>query len=390
MEAHANDRGSHSTLYDPNEPKLKTTFLAESSEQALVTTNVEMAGQPEAEKARWQWDIKTDITTWSEQLYRIAGRDPAMALPSFREHSSFYTSDSWGRLITAILRVLQTGEPYELELQMLRPDGTRRRVISSGEAVRDADGDILRLCGTVGDITERKWQVIRAERAPGPVQNTDYRISRRLIQAQENENTKIANELRDNICQKLCLLAVRIQRLPLVFPELPPQAHTRLEDLWRDTAEIVEEIAQVSHQLHPSTLDLLGLPPAIRGLCREFASRNRIPVACICTDVLPENTEKEVALSFFRILQEALGNVAKHSHARNISVELIGSSKELLLRVSDDGVGFELKKTKLATALGFIRMQQRLRSIGGDLAVWSTPTRGTRIEARAPLRESLQ
>jgi signal transduction histidine kinase len=390
MESHANHRKNHSTLYHTNESELKTTFLSQTSEQGFVTTEVELARQRDAKKASWKWDIKTDVTTWSEQLYRIAGRDPAMPLPSFREHSTFYTSDSWERLITATLRVLKTGEPYELELQMLRPDGTRKRVIGSGEAVRDADGDILRLCGTVEDITERQWPVIRAEPAPGPVQNTDGRISRRLIQAQEDENTKIANELRDNISQKLCLLAVRIQRLPLALPGLAQEAHIRLEDLCRDTAEIVEEIAQVSHQLHPSTLDLLGLPLAVRGFCRDFASRNRIPVACNCLDVLPEKIAKEVALSFFRILQEALGNVAQHSHARNVSVELIGSSRELLLRVSDDGVGFELQNTKLATGLGFIRMKQRLRSVGGDLAVWSTPTRGTQIEARASLREALQ
>jgi signal transduction histidine kinase len=80
-----------------------------------------------------------------------------------------------------------------------------------------------------------------------------------------------------------------------------------------------------------------------------------------------------------------LGNVAKHGHASHVSVELIGSSSELLLRVSDNGVGFELQNTKVATGLGFIRMKQRLRPVGGGLAIWSTPTRGSRIEARAPL-----
>jgi signal transduction histidine kinase len=188
----------------------------------------------------------------------------------------------------------------------------------------------------------------------------------------------------------LCLLAVGIQGLTPAFPEVTVQAHMRLEELWRYTSEIVAEIVDVSHQLHPSTLDLLGLPVALRGYCREFASRNRIPVECSYTDVLPEKVEKKVALSFFRVLEEVLGNVAKHSHASSVGVELIGSSRELLLRVSDNGIGFELQKTKVTTGLGFIRMKERLRSIGGELAVWSTPTRGTRIEARAPLRESLQ
>jgi signal transduction histidine kinase len=371
METSANHPRNHRTLHYANELEFQTEV------------------QPDTKKASWQWDIKTDVTTWSEQLYRIAGRDPETALPSFKEHSCFYTSDSWDRLSAATVRVLQTGQPYELELHMRWPDGTRRRVMGSGEAVRDAKGDILRLRGTVEDITERNWQVIRAEE-PESLMNEEYGIIARLMQAQDEELTSIAKELREHICQKLCLLAVEIQGVAQASPELTQQAHIRLEELCRNTAEIVDDLVRVSHHLHPSNLDLLGLPLAIGGLCREFASRNLISVECSCTDVVREKIGKDVALTFFRVLQEALGNIAKHSHAINVSVELIGSSRELLLRVLDDGVGLQPEKTKVTSSLGFIRMKERLRSIGGELEVWSAPTRGTRIEGRAPLRESLQ
>ena len=368
METHANRSRNHRTLHHVNEFEFQTKV------------------EPDAKKGSWQWDIKTDVTTWSEQLYRIAARDPETEVPSFKEHSAFYTSDSWARLTAATVRLLQTGQPYELELQMRRPDGHRRRVMGSGEAVRDAKGDIARLVGTVEDITERNGQILRREE-PERVMNDDYKIRARIIQAQEEENSKIAKELRDHICQKLCLLAVEIQGMRPAFPELTQRAHIRLEELWRYASETVDDILRVSHDLHPSNLDLLGLPLAIRGLCREFASRNTISVECSCIDVV---LERDVALSFFRVLQEALGNVAKHSQAGHVTVELMGSSSELLLRVSDDGVGLELEKTKVRTGLGFIRMKERLHSIGGELAVWSEPVRGTRIEARVPLRGSLQ
>lgn len=392
METPANHARNLPTRYHPDERELKTKVQAENNEEAsLVRREVKLgAGQQDADKGSWQWDIKTDKTTWSEQLHRIAGRDPKAIVPSFKEHSSFYTPDSWERLTTATLRLLQTGEPYELELQMVRPDGARRWVSGSGEAERDANGSILRLCGTVEDLTEHNWQATTGEGGLESIQNSDHRMSGCLIKAQEDENARIAKELRDNIGQKLCLLAVEIQGLTPAFPEATVQARMRIEELWRYTSEIVAEIVQVSHQLYPSTVDLLGLPLAMRGYCREFASRNRIPVECRCSDVLPEKIGKEVAFSFFRILEEALGNVAKHSHASNVSVELIDNSRELLLRISENGVGLELQKTKVATGLGFNRMQERLRSIGGELAVWSAPTRGTRIEARAPLSKSLQ
>jgi two-component system, NarL family, sensor histidine kinase UhpB len=387
MEVHANYLGNHSTLYYPAERELKAKVQRKDNEEAPpIRREVEQrGGQQDANKGSWQWDIKTDIATWSEQLHRIAGRDPMTKVPSLKEHSSFYTSDSWHRLTAATVRLLQTGEPYELKLQMLRPDGTRRWVTGSGEAVRDASGNILRLCGTVEDITERNWRVSTGERE----QNSNYRISGCLIKAHEEENARMAKELRDNICQKLCLLAVGIQQLTPALPASPVQTHMHLEELWRYTSEIIAEIDQVSHQLHPATLDLLGLPLAIRGHCREFASRNGIPVECRCTDVLPEKVEKNVALIFFRILEEGLGNVAKHSRASSVGVELMGSTSKLLLRVSDNGVGFELQKTKVAPGLGFVRMKEQLRSIGGELTVWSAPTCGTRVEAQAPLKESL-
>jgi len=389
VETQANHLRSQCTPYYPNERNFETTAQQEAHEQFLATRQGELERQRSDDKGSWQWDIETDITSWSEQLYRIAGRDPETAVPSFKEHSSFYTSDSWDQLTAATVRVLKTGQPYELELQMRRPDGTRRRVIGRGEAVRDARGNILRLCGTVEDITERKSQVIRGEREPEGQQNATYGITGRLIQSQEEDNTRIAKELRDNICQKLCLVAVRIQGLPPT-PELTEKTGIRIDELWRDTAGIVAEIVQISHHLHPSALDLIGLPLAIQGFCREFSSRTNIPVECSWTDILQERIGNEVALSFFRILQDALGNVAKHSHASNVIVELIGRSRELLLRVSDNGGGVDLQKTNGTTGLGFIRMKERLRFLGGELAVWSTPTQGTRVEARAPMRGSLQ
>jgi PAS domain S-box-containing protein len=390
METRANHLRSHSR-YHAAERELKTRAQpGDNEETRLVRREVARRGeQQNANKGSWEWDLKTDITTWSEQLHRIAGRDPMTIVASFKEHSSFYTSDSWEQLTTATLRLLRTGEPYELQLQMLRPDGTRRCVIGSGDAVRDTAGYILRLCGTVEDITERNWQVNTGELELESIQDSHDRVSACLIKAPEEENERIAKELRDNICQKLCLLAVGIQKLIPAFPEPGVEARMRLDELWRYTSEITAEIVQVSDRLHPFTLDLLGLAAAIRKYCREFGKQNSIAVECICTDALPENFEKKVALSFFRILEEVLGNVAEHSHASNVGVELIGTSRELLLRVSDNGVGFELQKMRVATGLGFIHMTERMRSIGGELTVRSMPTRGTRIEARAPLRESL-
>ena len=338
--------------------------------------------QQKANTGSWQWDIRTDVTTWSEQLHRIAGRDPNIVLPSFKEHSSFYTAESWELLTTATLRLLRTGEAYELELEMVRPDGGRRRVVGMGEAVRDSTGDILRLCGTVEDITQHRRRVSADEQV---LENAAHRATSFLIKTSEEEKEEVAKELRDDVCQRLCLVAADIQGLTSASTELPVQACMRLEELWQKTSEIVSEIVRISHQLHPSTLDLLGLPLAIEGVCREFAARHSISVECSCTGTIPEGLDKNIGLAFFRILEEVLGIIAKHNTG-HVSVELIDNTKELLLRVSDNRESGDAEKMESARDLAFICGKERMYSIGGRLMVWSTANGQYRIEARVPLK----
>ncbi len=104
----------------------------------------------------WWWDPATDTVTWSEGLYRIAGRDPKMPPPGFKEHSRFYTPESFARLTAAVERAVRTGTPFELELEMVRADGAIRSVTSRGEAERDAGGRVVLVRGTVHDVTEHK------------------------------------------------------------------------------------------------------------------------------------------------------------------------------------------------------------------------------------------
>ncbi|HEV2117652.1 MAG TPA: PAS domain-containing protein [Terriglobales bacterium] len=340
--------------------------------------------QQKVNTGSWQWDITTDVTTWSEQLHRIAGRDPATVLPTFKEHSSFYTPESWELLTTATLCLLRTGEPYELELEIVRPDGGRRRVVGTGEAVRDSTGDILRLCGTVEDITERRWRIIADEQV---LENPAHRATGYLIKANEEEKEEVAKELRDDICQRLCLLAADIQGLTSASTELPVQGCMRLEELWQETSEIVSEIVNLSHRLYPSTLDLLGLPLAIEGVCREFAARHSVSVECSCTGTIPEGLDKKIGLAFFRILEEVLGIIAKHNTG-HVSVELINNAKELLLRVSDNRESGDSEEMESARGFAFIGAKERMYSVGGRLTAWSTPTGQARVEARAPLKVS--
>jgi signal transduction histidine kinase len=330
----------------------------------------------------WDWDIRTDVTVWSEQLYWMIGRDENAGIPSFKDQSCFYTAESWVRLVDATLGLLQTATPYELGLQMLHADGTRRWVIRRGEAMRDEHGAIFQLRGTVRDVSHWRRHIARDQ--PDLQLRVNDNLTGRLIHAQEEENVRLASKLRDNISQRVSLLVVSIQTLSSALPQLPPQAATQLEEIREESSKILTELDRVSDELYPFVLDLLGLPLALQRLCRDFTKESGIPVEYISSDLSVENIDRRCALALFRILEEALVNVVQHGGASKVAVHLDRDATEIRLRVSDNGVGFERGAIKNAAGLGFVRMKERVRQVGGSLAVWSQPGCGTFVEARTP------
>lgn len=399
MNAPTNAIKSRSTLYQltPREfgsrigtdATVSTDSMGGQSRQCIVSFRREPsrhADQPKFDPwtGDWDWDLRTDETAWSEQLYWITGRDENAGIPSFKDQSCFYTSESWVRLVDATLGLLQTGAPYELGLQMLHADGTRRWVIHRGEAVRDGHGNILQLRGTVRDISQWRQGVAKDEPAAARSKSTDNTTGR-LIQAQEEENVRLASKLRDNISQRVSLLVVSIQTLSSTLPQLPPPAASQLDEIRQESSRILTELDRVSDELYPFILDLLGLPLAVQRLCRDFTKESGIPVEYISSDLSAENIDERCALALYRILEEAFVNVVQHGRASKVAVHLDRDSAELRLRVSDNGVGFEREAVKTTAGLGFVRMKERVRQVGGSLAIWSQPACGTFVEARTPL-----
>jgi signal transduction histidine kinase len=208
-------------------------------------------------------------------------------------------------------------------------------------------------------------------------------LSGKLIRAQEEERSRIARELHDDISQQLALLAIDLRRL--LGASVAPSA-AKIQTLCKKIDDISDDLRRISHRLHSTKLDHLGLVAALRGLCGEFSEQYDLMMDLQLQSV-PVTLDAETSLNLFRIAQEALRNVAKHSKARNIRVELTCSTSDLSLRVSDDGVGFDSDSLKGRAGLGVISMQERMRSVGGILTIASKPSQGTLLEARLPLRK---
>lgn len=209
-------------------------------------------------------------------------------------------------------------------------------------------------------------------------------ISGRLIEAHEEERSRIARELHDDLSQRMALLQVSVQQFEQGSTELSSTARQKLHNVAEIATDVSSNLHDLSHRLHPSKLDVLGLVPSLTGFCREFSESHQLPVY-FAHDHIQSQIPKDVALCMFRIVQEAVRNAAKHSGANEVNVELSGFGDRIELRVSDSGVGFDPQSEKGRRGLGLLSMSERLRLIGGDLTVESEPSHGTRIRVRVPL-----
>jgi signal transduction histidine kinase len=209
-------------------------------------------------------------------------------------------------------------------------------------------------------------------------------FNNRLLDAQDHERARIAQELHDDIAQRLALLQISLERFR-VAPNLSVSERRQADGLAETSAEISSGIRALSHKLHPSSLRLLGVDRAIKGLCSDFAEQYQMNIRYTSSDV-PQNVDAVVNLCLFRIVQEALHNAVKHSGANSAEVELSRAGERLVLSISDSGIGFDVDLGEDKMGFGLSSMHQRLRPLGGNLTIKSTPGTGTRVRVEVPFQ----
>jgi signal transduction histidine kinase len=255
-------------------------------------------------------------------------------------------------------------------------DELRRAHAETEMKVIERTADLKRANEQLQDeIAERKRAQLEIERLAG-----------RLINAQEEERSRIGRELHDHISQRLGLVTIKIDQLS-VDPASPAGVSKSLADIRKQTSEITTDVHRLSHRLHSSMLDYLGLVPALQRLVGEFSDRHGLAIDFEHTP-LPAPLSSEVALCLFRIAEEALNNMVKHSHAELARVALAQRDQGVQLTVEDSGDGFDPKILEGKAGLGFVSMRERLRLVRGTIRVQSAPKQGTRIEAWVPVSEA--
>jgi PAS domain S-box-containing protein len=208
-------------------------------------------------------------------------------------------------------------------------------------------------------------------------------LAQRLIGAQEAQCARVARELHDNIGHSLAIFSMELEKTRRALIGLSHDDDAKFARLSARLSTLGQEVGDLSHQLHSSELEFLGIEVAMKRQSREFSEHYQVEVDCKCSRV-PGALSPEISLCLFRVVQEALHNVAKHSHATRVTVELCGGPKLLRLAIHDDGVGFT-NSTKGARGLGLISMRERLHLVGGKFVIVSKPGSGTRVEAIVPV-----
>jgi two-component system CheB/CheR fusion protein len=315
-------------------------------------------------------------------LTNVAFRDLAALEKQSIERRSFpeFVSLAWGmKTITPLLKSLAEGGPdFNIEHSTAGEDPRDFHI--NGRAVQLDGGPALLL--TVEDITSRKQadlliererQRLQAEieRAQAELERTQGELralTGSLFTSQEAERRRVARELHDDIGQRLAMLASEAEQL-------------HQQSLHQQASDLSENLRRISHALHPSMLEDLGLASALRSLVTEFAEREGMPADFNHRHV-PAQLPIEVAGTLYRISQEALRNVSKHAGRTHVRVSLTGSKSGLRLVVRDLGEGFNPSETR---GLGLISMEERARLIGASFRVTSSPREGTTVQVQAPL-----
>jgi PAS domain S-box-containing protein len=255
---------------------------------------------------------------------------------------------------------------FEMEYRLRRNDGEYRWILDIGVPRFNANSNFAGYIGSCLDITDRK---LAGEALAS--------VGHRLIEAHEQERTWIARELHDDIVQRVALVAVELGRSD------QPGVDDHIQQACQLLSDLTKDIQALSHRLHSSKLEYLGLVTAAKSFCRELSEQRNVRIEFKHSDI-PSTVPREISLCLFRVLQEALQNAVRHSGGQDFTVEVRGTQDGIRLTVSDSGMGFDWRHAINGPGLGLISMRERLRLVNGELSIQSEPGCGTTVLARVP------
>lgn len=351
-----------SVINDVTDRKRAVRALQESEERLRIAID-------SGHMYTFEWDVATDFVQRSKQSIATLGLQDPVSRNTKKELIDRVHPEDKPNYVRALNSITAEVPGYKVVFRLPRRNGHTVWLEESGIGIFGLDGKLLKVIGITSDVTE----VRESER-------TLRELSRRLITSQEEERRRVARELHDHIGQEAALICIQAQRIDSGVADQENTTHSDVHELYRKIKVLSGDISKLSHRLHSSELNFLGLAVAAERLCRDFASQFAVDVD-YQSRPLPANLDGTRSIAFYRVLQEALQNVAKHSHASQVIVELQTIQNELVLKVKDNGCGFDLDKAGYESGLGLLSMQERMNLIGGHFSIASSQGKGTIVTA---------
>jgi len=266
------------------------------------------------------------------------------------------------------------------EWKVKRAEGELRDVIFDKATLHDAFGNVTGLVGVVSDITERKH-----------AEDLVRDLSQRLIQAQERERQMIACELHDSIAQNLSTLKLYCSRL---FKD-QSSTESDIKDLLTDASKLLDQtitaVRDLAYDLRPRSLDDLGLVSALEVFCEEFSEKNDIMVDFQAAGIHESTLNSDSQINLYRLVMEGLNNIRKHAAASKAIIRLVGSYPDIILRIEDNGKGFDVKERERSIVnekrMGLRSMKERVNLLQGQMSIHSHLNKGTEIIIKLPLKD---
>ena len=375
VSAYCPQNGFFVAIFDAiNERKQMEDALREKEERLQLAVDSTGLGT-------FDFDPRTGKLIWSDVSKGYFGLPPDAEVNDATFRKGIHPDDRnrVQRMVEEAMRPESHGR-YATEYRTIGiNDGKERWISAWGRVLFDRLGQPERFIGVMLDISEKK----RLERAVEASRNEIRALAASLLAAQEEERRRVSRELHDQICQQLASLAIEIGGLAANLPP-PEDAQSRLNALQARVVKASEETRHIAYQLHPSALDDLGLVVSLRALCKEFSERESIAVE-FTSRVLPGSIPRDIVSCLYRVAQESLQNIAKHSNAKHASVALSLRKKSVLLSIEDDGAGFDAIVVKGRGGLGLVGMEERAHMVHGTLSIEAQPGHGARISLTVPL-----
>jgi PAS domain S-box-containing protein len=355
------------------------------AEEKLKQSESQLAeAQRLAHVGSWDYDLRTNKVTWSDELYRIFGLQPG-TIEIAGDAMPFIHPDDRDLVFRTVANAIKNRESYSFYHRGLRSDGDERIVHSRGFIVSDENGDPIKVVGASQDVTELK----RAEEKLKATSEQLRALSARLQSAREEEGTRIARELHDELGSALTSLRWGLDEIDSTLSKNATKGdantmHRKIAALTTLVEGTVHTVRRISSELRPSILDDIGLVATLEWEIQKFERRTGITCHFDSFD-RDVHLTREQSTAVFRIFQEALTNVIRHAGATTVEIRVKEKKGEFVLQIEDNGKGMTESDISGTESLGLLGMRERAHLIGGEVRITSAEGGGTAVAVHLPI-----